>query len=75
MIDPRFVTTAFELPGCRTVRTLGIVRGIVVRSRSIVGPQSRVTHAARRRARTGRGDRLYPRLIASQVRLAAPWSL
>ncbi|HEX5106883.1 MAG TPA: YbjQ family protein [Vicinamibacterales bacterium] len=37
MIDPRFVTTAFELPGCRTVRTLGIVRGIVVRSRSIVG--------------------------------------
>jgi uncharacterized protein YbjQ (UPF0145 family) len=37
MIDPRFVTTAFELPGCRTVRTLGVVRGIVVRSRSIVG--------------------------------------
>src|SRR4030095_389560 len=37
MIDPRFVTTAFELPGCRTVRTLGVVRGIVVRSRSIAG--------------------------------------
>ena len=37
MIDPRFVTTAFERPGCRTVRTLGVVRGIVVRSRSIVG--------------------------------------
>ena len=37
MIDPRFVTTAFDLPGCRTVRTLGVVRGIVVRSRSIVG--------------------------------------
>jgi uncharacterized protein YbjQ (UPF0145 family) len=37
MIDPRFVTTAFELPGCRTVRTLGVVRGIVVRSRSIFG--------------------------------------
>ena len=37
MIDPRYVTTAFEVPGCRTVRNLGVVRGIVVRSRSIVG--------------------------------------
>lgn len=31
------VTTAFELPGHRVVRNLGVVRGIVVRSRSIVG--------------------------------------
>jgi uncharacterized protein YbjQ (UPF0145 family) len=31
------VTTAFELPGHRIVRNLGVVRGIVVRSRSIVG--------------------------------------
>ncbi len=31
------VTTAFELPGYRVVKNLGIVRGIVVRSRSIVG--------------------------------------
>jgi uncharacterized protein YbjQ (UPF0145 family) len=30
-------TTAFELPGYRTVRSLGIVRGIIVRSRSVVG--------------------------------------
>ncbi len=36
-IDPRLVTTAFELPNCRVVRSLGLVRGIVVRSRSIVG--------------------------------------
>lgn len=36
-IDPRFVTTGFEFPGCRTVHNLGVVRGIVVRSRSIVG--------------------------------------
>jgi uncharacterized protein YbjQ (UPF0145 family) len=36
-IDPTRVTTAFELPGYRTVRNLGVVRGIVVRSRSIVG--------------------------------------
>jgi uncharacterized protein YbjQ (UPF0145 family) len=36
-IDPRFVTTAFELPGCRAVRNLGVVRGVVVRSRSLVG--------------------------------------
>jgi uncharacterized protein YbjQ (UPF0145 family) len=36
-INPQLVTTAFELPGCRIVRNLGVVRGIVVRSRSIVG--------------------------------------
>ena len=36
-VDPRFVTTAFELPGCRIVRNIGVVRGIVVRSRSIIG--------------------------------------
>lgn len=31
------VTTAFDLPGQRVVMNLGIVRGIVVRSRSLVG--------------------------------------
>jgi uncharacterized protein YbjQ (UPF0145 family) len=31
------VTTAFELPGYRIKRNLGIVRGIIVRSRSIIG--------------------------------------
>ena len=36
-ISPEMVTTAFELDGYRTVRTLGVVRGIVVRSRSIFG--------------------------------------
>ena len=30
-------TTCFELPGHRIVRNLGVVRGITVRSRSIVG--------------------------------------
>ena len=30
-------TTAFELAGYRTVKSLGVVRGIIVRSRSIVG--------------------------------------
>jgi uncharacterized protein YbjQ (UPF0145 family) len=30
-------TTAFELPGYRVVKSLGVVRGIVVRSRSVVG--------------------------------------
>src|SRR5437899_2953344 len=30
-------TTAFELPGYRLVKTFGVVRGIIVRSRSIVG--------------------------------------
>ncbi len=32
-----FTTTTFELPGYRTVKSFGVVRGIVVRSRSIVG--------------------------------------
>ena len=31
------VTTQFELDGYRVVRTLGVVRGIIVRSRSIFG--------------------------------------
>jgi len=31
------VSTAFDLPGYRVVRTLGVVRGIIVRSRSIFG--------------------------------------
>jgi uncharacterized protein YbjQ (UPF0145 family) len=30
-------TTAFELPGYRVAKSYGVVRGIVVRSRSIVG--------------------------------------
>ena len=36
-VSTAMVTTALELPGQRIVRNLGIVRGIVVRSRSIVG--------------------------------------
>ena len=31
------VSTGFDLPGYRVVRTLGVVRGIIVRSRSIFG--------------------------------------
>ncbi len=34
-IDPALVTTALEIPGYRIVRNLGIVRGIVVRSRNV----------------------------------------
>jgi uncharacterized protein YbjQ (UPF0145 family) len=30
-------TTAFDLPGYRIVRSLGVVRGVVVRSRSVFG--------------------------------------
>src|SRR5690242_8946997 len=36
-ISDSMITTAFELPGYRLVRNLGMVRGIVVRSRSIFG--------------------------------------
>jgi uncharacterized protein YbjQ (UPF0145 family) len=37
MVDPHMVTTAFTLDGYRIVRNLGIVRGIIVRSRSVFG--------------------------------------
>lgn len=49
--EPRFsvsahmVTTAFELPGFRVVQNLGVVRGIVVRSRSIVVNLGAVFHS------------------------------
>jgi uncharacterized protein YbjQ (UPF0145 family) len=36
-INPKLVTTAFDPPGHHIVRNIGVVRGIVVRSRSIVG--------------------------------------
>ncbi|HWZ54110.1 MAG TPA: YbjQ family protein [Candidatus Acidoferrales bacterium] len=36
-VNINMVTTAFELPGYRVVKTLGLVRGVTVRSRSIFG--------------------------------------
>jgi uncharacterized protein YbjQ (UPF0145 family) len=36
-MDPALTTTAFELNGYRVVKTFGVVRGIIVRSRSIFG--------------------------------------
>jgi uncharacterized protein YbjQ (UPF0145 family) len=36
-LDPSMVTTALELPGYRIVRNIGLVRGIVVRSRNLFG--------------------------------------
>ena len=35
-VSHHMVTTAFELPGFRITRNLGVVRGIVVRSRSVI---------------------------------------
>ncbi len=34
-VSPQMVTTAFEIPGYRVRQSLGVVRGIVVRSRNI----------------------------------------
>jgi len=36
-VNVAMVTTAFELPGYRIARNLGLVRGITVRSRSVLG--------------------------------------
>ena len=36
-VDSAMVTTAFDLPGYRIVRNFGVVRGIIVRSRSVIG--------------------------------------
>lgn len=37
MIEHAMTTTAFELSGYTTVQTLGVVRGVTVRSRSVIG--------------------------------------
>ncbi len=36
-VNAAMVTTAFELPGYRIAKCLGLVRGVTVRSRSILG--------------------------------------
>jgi uncharacterized protein YbjQ (UPF0145 family) len=37
MLTSDMVTTAYELPGHRVTRTVGVVRGVTVRSRSLLG--------------------------------------
>jgi uncharacterized protein YbjQ (UPF0145 family) len=36
-MDRTLITTGLDVPGTRVVRSLGIVRGITVRSRSVLG--------------------------------------
>ena len=36
-VNLNMVTTTFDLPGYRVTRTIGLVRGVTVRSRSIFG--------------------------------------
>ncbi len=36
-VNAAMVSTAFELPGYRIARSMGLVRGVTVRSRSILG--------------------------------------
>lgn len=36
-MDSKLVTTAFELSGYRITKNMGVVRGIIVRSRSVIG--------------------------------------
>ena len=45
VIDHRLVTTCFELDGYRIVRSLGVVRGITVRSRSVIGAIGAALHS------------------------------
>jgi uncharacterized protein YbjQ (UPF0145 family) len=37
MLNQSMITTSIDLPGFRVVKNLGVVRGITVRSRSILG--------------------------------------
>jgi uncharacterized protein YbjQ (UPF0145 family) len=37
IIPHELTTTGFDLPGCTIIQTLGLVRGITVRSRSVFG--------------------------------------
>lgn len=36
-MDGTMITTAYELPGYKVTKNLGLVRGLTVRSRSVVG--------------------------------------
>jgi uncharacterized protein YbjQ (UPF0145 family) len=36
-VNEAMITTAFDLPGYRVVKNLGLVRGVTVRSRSVLG--------------------------------------
>lgn len=36
-VNASMVTTTFEIPGYRVVKILGLVRGVTVRSRSVLG--------------------------------------
>ncbi len=36
-IPHEMTTTGFEIPGCRIIENKGVVRGVVVRSRSFIG--------------------------------------
>ncbi len=36
-VNEAMITTTFDLPGYRVARTLGLVRGVTVRSRSLFG--------------------------------------
>ena len=38
-------TTTFELPGYRVTKSFGVVRGIIVRSRSVIGNMGASIHA------------------------------
>ena len=46
-VPNHMVTTAFELVGYKVVRTLGIVRGITVRSRSLIATMGGMLHTIR----------------------------
>lgn len=46
-MDHERTTTAFDLPNYRIARTLGVVRGITVRSRSILGTLGAVAQSFR----------------------------
>lgn len=43
-MDASNITTALELPGKKIVKNLGLVRGITVRSRSIIGTVGGALH-------------------------------
>jgi uncharacterized protein YbjQ (UPF0145 family) len=43
-MESTFTTTTFEIDGCKIDRQLGVVRGIVVRSRSLFGTIGGMLH-------------------------------
>ena len=67
-LDPALVTSALEIPGYRIVRNVGVVRGIVVRSRNLFGTIGAGLQTLVGGSTPGRAD-----ILQASRRRSRPW--